>query len=76
MTIMTCPCIFDAGTWFPCDVHRRTEHLAGCGCDVCWHTRLEAARVVCAWCDTVLLAGCEPVSHGICATCEGEVFHA
>lgn len=30
----------------------------------------QALKVVCSWCATVLRAGVEPVSHGICTPCK------
>lgn len=31
-------------------------------------------KTVCAWCNVVMKDGAEPVSHGICATCEAMFF--
>jgi hypothetical protein len=33
-------------------------------------------RLVCAWCGEILREGVEPISHGICPTCEQEVERA
>jgi hypothetical protein len=31
-------------------------------------------RIVCAWCQSLIVEGSEPVSHGICASCKAKYF--
>lgn len=37
-------------------------------------TLIETPRVICAWCKAVLSEGSEPVSHGICESCDEKHF--